>query len=52
MPKTTPSENIPLVPEKDFRSAVQKILFTSKEQSDKDLAKFQASNAAKRESKK
>jgi hypothetical protein len=52
MQKTKTAEAIPLVPEKDFRDAVRKILSNSKAKSDKDLAKFQASNAAKRADKK
>jgi hypothetical protein len=52
MAKIKPAEDIPLVPEKDFRKAVRQILSNSKEKSDKDLAKFQASNVAKREAKK
>ena len=46
------AKDIPLVPEKDFRDAVRQVLSNSKQKSDKDLAKFQASNAVKRESKK
>jgi len=49
--KRIATEDIPLVPEKDFRNAVKQILSNSKRQSNKDLAKFQASNAAKREAK-
>ncbi|HUB66061.1 MAG TPA: hypothetical protein VL981_01095 [Candidatus Methylacidiphilales bacterium] len=49
MSKTKQATDISLVPEKDFRNAVKKILSNSKQQSDKDLAKFQASNTAKRE---
>jgi hypothetical protein len=52
MKKIKPAEDIPLVPEKDFRNAVKQILSNSKAKSDKDLAKFQASNAARREAKK
>jgi hypothetical protein len=52
MQKTKPAAEIPLVPESEFRDAVKKILSNSKVKSDKDLAKFQASNAAKRETKK
>jgi hypothetical protein len=52
MPKIKLAENIPLIPEKDFRDAVKQILSNTKQKSDKDLAKFQASNAAKREAKK
>ena len=44
--------DVSFVPEKDFRNAVKQILSNSKQKSDKDLAKFQASNAAKRETKK
>jgi hypothetical protein len=52
MSKTKSADAIPLVPEKDFRNAVRQILSNSKAKSDKDLAKFQASNAARREAKK
>jgi len=48
----TKAEDVPLVSEKDFRDALRKVLSNSKQKSDKDLAKFQASNAAKREAKK
>ena len=48
----TKSEDVSLIPESEFRDAVKKILSNSKAKSDKDLAKFQASNAAKREGKK
>jgi hypothetical protein len=46
------ADEIPLVPESEFRDAVKKILSNTKAKSDKDLSKFQASNAAKREAKK
>jgi hypothetical protein len=52
MRKNHPAEEIALIPEADFRQAVKKILSNSKSKSDKDLAKFQASNAAKWEAKK
>ncbi len=52
MSKTKPAEDIPLVPEADLKNALKSILSTTKKQSDKQLAKFQASNAAKREAKK
>jgi hypothetical protein len=48
----TKAEDVSLIPESGFRDAVKKILSNSKQKSDKDLAKFQASNAAKREAKK
>ena len=52
MSKSKPAEEIPLVPETDLKNALKSILSTTKKQSDKQLAKFQASNAAKREAKK
>lgn len=51
MKKINAAEDIPLLPEKDFGNALKQILSTTKRQSDKQLAKFQASNAAKREAK-
>lgn len=38
-----------LIPEPDFEMALEKVLSTSKEESDRQLAEFQASNKARRE---
>jgi hypothetical protein len=46
------ADDIPLVPEADLRDAMRRMLSNTKQQSDKDLAKLQASNAAKRAAKK
>jgi hypothetical protein len=48
----TKAEEIALVPKPEFQDAVRKILSNSKQRSDKDLAKFRASNAVKREANK
>jgi hypothetical protein len=50
--KSKSADKIPLIPKSEFQDSVRKILSNSKQKSDKDLAKFQASNAAKRETKK
>ncbi len=52
MPTTQPAKEIALVPAKDFGSNLKKILQTTKQQSDEQLAAFQASNKAKRDAKK
>jgi len=49
MPKNISAKDIPLVPESDFRNAVRKVLSNTKQKSDRDLARFQASNLKKRE---
>jgi hypothetical protein len=46
------AEDIPLIPIGDFKLAVKKVLSVSKRESDKQLARFQASNLKKREAKK
>ena len=38
----------PLVPQAEFEAAFKRVLGTTKKQSDKQLAKFQASNKARR----
>ena len=38
-----------LVPKTDFEQALKKVLATTKEESDRQLATFQASNKARRE---
>ena len=46
------ADDVPLIPFGDFKQAVQKVLSVSKKESDKQLARFQASNLKKREAKK
>ena len=50
--KTPKADEIQLIPFDGFKTAVKKVLSTSKTESDKQLAEFQASNAKKREAKK
>jgi hypothetical protein len=52
MPKTRPAEDIPLIPFNTFRRTAKRILAISKQESDKQLAAFQAANVKKREAKK
>jgi hypothetical protein len=44
--------DIPLVPFDDFKKSVRKILSSTKAESDRQMAEFQASNLKKREAKK
>jgi hypothetical protein len=46
------ADDVPLIPFGDFKLAVKKVLSVSKQESDKQLARFQASNLKKREAKK
>jgi hypothetical protein len=46
------AENIPLIPFEDFQQNARKILSNTKAESDRQLAKFQASNVRKRAAKK
>jgi hypothetical protein len=46
------ADDIPLIPFGDFKQAVKKVLSVSKRESDKQSARFQASNLRKREAKK
>jgi hypothetical protein len=46
------ADDLPLIPLGDFKIAAKKVLSVSKKESDKQLAKFQASNLRKREAKK
>ena len=41
-------DQTPLVPASEFQAALTRVLGTTKKQSDKQLAKFQASNKARR----
>jgi hypothetical protein len=45
------AEDIPLIPFDDFRESVGKVLSTTKKESDRQLARFQASNVRKRAAK-
>lgn len=45
------AKTIELVPQSDFEDAVRKVLSHSKQESDRQLAEFQASNKARREAK-
>jgi hypothetical protein len=49
MPKNKRAEDIPLVPFATFREGSKNVLAQSKEESDRELAKFQAANVKKRE---
>ena len=42
-------DHTPLIPPTEFEAAFKQVLRTTKKQSDKQLAKFQASNKARRE---
>jgi hypothetical protein len=46
------TQDIELIPLKQFRAGVARILSNTKKDSDKQLAKFQTSNAKKRAAKK
>jgi len=46
------SQNISLIPFREFAKRVPKILVTTKRESDKQLAAFKAANAKRREAKK
>ena len=46
------ADDVPLIQLGDFKLAVKKVLSVSKSESDKQLARFQASNLRKREAKK
>jgi hypothetical protein len=46
------ADDVPLIPMGDFKMAAQKVLAVNKKESDKQLAKFQASNVKKRAAKK
>jgi hypothetical protein len=52
MPKIKPAEDIPLIPFETFRKTAKRILSNSKQESDRQLAAFQASNARKRKARK
>ena len=52
MPNNQKASEVQLVPPDEFRNALGQVLNTSKKESDKQLAKLQASNARKREAKK
>ena len=52
MPKAKPASDITLVSFETFRKTTKRILSNSKQESDKQLAEFQADNAKKREAKK
>ena len=45
------AEHVKLVPEPEFEKTLKKVLATSKQESDEQLARFQASNRARREQK-
>ena len=45
-------EQVELVPEEQFEEALKKVLSTSKEESDLQLARFQALNKARRQTRK
>jgi len=47
MPKRQKADEIQLVPFDGFKTAVKKVLSTSKAESDRQLAEFQASRAKK-----
>jgi hypothetical protein len=49
--KSESANNIPLIPLEDFKDTVKSILNVSKEESDKQIAELQASNAAVRQAK-
>ena len=44
----TPAESIPLIPPADFAKVVKRVFAMPKAESDRELAAFKASNAAKR----
>jgi hypothetical protein len=46
------ADDVPLIPIGDFKLAIKKVLSVSKKESDKQLARFQASNLKNREAKK
>jgi hypothetical protein len=52
MQKFKSAENIPLVPLKDFKESVKKVLSVSKNESDSQLAAIQAANVKRRAAKK
>jgi hypothetical protein len=52
MPTAKPTREIELVSFETFRRTTKRILSNSKQESDKQLAEFQARNAEKREEKK
>jgi hypothetical protein len=52
MDKNTKADQVPLVQIGDLKRAVRKIFLTTKKESDRQLAVFQASNARKRKAKK
>lgn len=43
------ADAVKLVPEADFKRVLAKVLTTSKKKSDRQMARFQASNKARRE---
>lgn len=46
------AKEVELIPESQFEDALKKVLAISKEESDEQMADFQASNKARRESRK
>jgi len=52
MSKSKPAKDVTLAPIGVFKDSVKTILSNTKQQSDRQLSEFQASNARKREAKK